>query len=231
MVHNETSTGLMHHLDEVSAVLKDYPQVVWAVDAVSSLTGAKIEVDKLGVDVIMASVQKCFGIPPGFAVAAVSEKALERTKTVENRGYYFDFQAMLKYHAKNQTFSTPSTSHIFALDRQLDKMMDEGLEARFARHREMASFIQKWVQDNGMGVFPQEGYWSDTLTVVKNTKGIDIVELNKFLLEEKDAILANGYGKLKGETFRIPHMADLTMDDMKNITAWIEEGASKQGKW
>jgi predicted phosphoserine aminotransferase len=231
MVHNETSTGVMHDLEEVAEVMKDYPQVVWAIDAVSSLSGVKVEVDKLGVDVILASVQKCFGIPPGFAVAAVSEKALERSKTVENRGYYFDFQAMLKYHGKNQTFSTPSTSHLFALDKQLDKMMGEGLEARFARHKEMAAFVQKWVGDNGLGIFPQEGYWSDTLTVVKNTKGIDIVELNRFLLAEKDALLANGYGKLKGETFRIPHMADLTMADMKNITAWIEEGAKKQGKW
>ena len=231
MAHNETSTGVMHHIEEVAEVMKDYPDVIWAVDAVSSLTGVKVEVEKLGVDVILASVQKCFGMPPGFALAAVSQKALDKSKTIENRGYYFDFQAMLKYHGKNQTFSTPSVSHIFALDKQLEKMMAEGLEARFARHKEMSAFVQKWVADNGLGIFPQEGYWSDTLTVVKNTKGIDVVELNKFLLAEKDALLANGYGKLKGQTFRIPHMADLTMADMRNITSWIEEGAQKQGKW
>ena len=231
MVHNETSTGVMHRMEEVAGVMKDHPEVIWAVDAVSSLTGVKVEVEALGVDVILASVQKCFGMPPGFALAAVSGKALEKSKSVENRGYYFDFQAMLKYHGKNQTFSTPSTSHIFALDKQLDKMLAEGLDARFARHKQMAGFVQKWAQDSGFEIFPQEGYWSDTLTVVKNTKGIDVVELNKFLLAEKDALLANGYGKLKGQTFRIPHMADLTMADMKNITSWIEEGARKQGKW
>jgi len=231
MVHNETSTGVMHHMEEVAEVMKDHPDVIWAVDAVSSLTGVKIEVGKLGVDVIMASVQKCFGMPPGFAVAAVSGKALERSKTVENRGYYFDFQAMLKYHGKNQTFSTPSVSHVFALEVQLDKMLAEGPDARFARHQEMAGFVQKWALEGGFGIFPQEGYWSDTLTVITNTKEIDIVELNKFLLAEKDARLANGYGKLKGQTFRIPHMADLTMQDMKNITTWIQEGAEKQGRW
>ncbi len=231
MVHNETSTGLMNDLESVAAVMKDYPDTVWALDAVSSLSGVKIDIAGLGLDVVLASVQKAFGLPPGFAVAAVSQKALERSKTVENRGYYFDFQAMLKYHGKNQTFSTPSTSHLFALDAQLDAVFAEGLDARFARHKEMAGFVQKWVLDSGLGIFPEEGYWSDTLTVVRNTKGIDIIELNKFLLAEKDAILANGYGKLKGETFRIPHMADLTMNDMKNITAWIEEGAKKQGKW
>jgi predicted phosphoserine aminotransferase len=231
MVHNETSTGVMHDLEAVAAVMKDYPDVIWALDAVSSLSGVKIDIEGLGLDVVLASVQKCFGLPPGFALAAVSQKALEKSKTVENRGLYFDFQAMLKYHAKNQTFSTPSTSHLFALDTQLEAIMAEGLDQRFARHKEMAAFVQKWIAEGGLAVFPQEGYWSDTLTVVRNTKGIDIPELNKFLLAEKDAILANGYGKLKGETFRIPHMADLTMDDMKNITAWIEEGARKQGKW
>jgi aspartate aminotransferase-like enzyme len=231
MVHNETSTGVMHHLDEVAEVMKDYPDTIWALDAVSSLSGTPIDIEGLGLDVVLASVQKCFGLPPGFALAAVSQKALEKSKTVENRGLYFDFQGMLKYHAKNQTFSTPSTSHLFALNAQLEAILQEGLENRFARHQEMAAFVQKWVLDSGLGIFPEEGYWSDTLTVVNNTKEIDIIELNKFLLAEKDAILANGYGKLKGQTFRIPHMADLNMDDMKNITSWIEEGASKQGKW
>jgi len=231
MVHNETSTGVMHRLDEVAEVMKDFPEVVWGVDAVSSLTGVKIEVDKLGIDFILASTQKCFGMPPGFAVSPVSEKAFERAKTVENRGYYFDLLAMKESHDKNQTVYTPSVSHLFAMDKQLDKMLAEGLDARFARHKAMADFVRGWVKKSGLGIFPQEGYWSDTLTVVANTKGIDVSELNKFLKAEKDAQLADGYSKLKGKTFRIPHMADLTMEDMKNITSWIEEGAKKQGKW
>jgi predicted phosphoserine aminotransferase len=231
LVHNETSTGVMHHMEEIAAVMKDFPDVIWAVDAVSSLTGVKIETDKLGIDVLLASTQKCFGMPPGFAVAPISEKAFERAKTVQNRGWYFDFLAMRESHLKNQTVYTPSIAHIFAMDKQLDKMLAEGLEPRFARHRAMADFVRKWTLSSGMPIFPQEGYWSDTLTVVTNTKGIDMGELNKFLKAEKNAQLADGYSKLKGKTFRIPHMADLTMQDMKDITSWIEEGATKQGKW
>jgi predicted phosphoserine aminotransferase len=231
MVHNETSTGVMHRLDEVAKVMKSFPDVIWAVDAVSSLTGVKIETDKLGVDVLLASTQKCFGMPPGFAVAPISEKAFERAKTVKDRGYYFDFLAMRESHAKNQTVYTPSLAHLFAMDKQLDKMLAEGLDQRFARHREMADFVRNWAVKSGFPLFAPEGYRSDTLTVVTNTKGIDISELNKFLKSTKDAQLADGYSKLKGKTFRIPHMADLTMQDMKNITAWIEEGAKKQGKW
>jgi aspartate aminotransferase-like enzyme len=230
MIHNETSTGVMHRMEEVAKVMKDFPDVVWAVDAVSSLTGVKIETDKLGVDVILASTQKCFGMPPGFAVAPISEQAFERAKSVKDRGYYFDFISMRKSHEKNQTVYTPSVSHFFAMDRQLDKMLAEGLDARFARHRTMGDFVRQWAASSGFELLAPEGYRSDTLTVIKNTRGLDIGALGKWLLKEKDAQMSNGYGKLKDVTFRIPHMADLTMQDMRDITSWIAEGARLQGK-
>jgi aspartate aminotransferase-like enzyme len=116
------------------------------------------------------------------------------------------------------------------MDMQLDKMLAEGLDARFARHRAMADFVRNWAVSSGFELFAPEGYRSDTLTVIKNNKGLDIGALGKWLLKEKDAQMSNGYGKLKDVTFRIPHMADLTMKDMQDITSWITEGARLQGK-
>lgn len=222
-VHSETSTGVANPLYEVAEVMKKYPDVMFCVDAVSSMTGMKIEVDKLGIDVCLASVQKAFALPPGLAVCSVSQKALERAESVENRGYYFDFLTFKKSAGKNNTPTTPSIPQIYGLNRQLERMFEEGLEQRFARHREMAKCVRRWAKENGFEVFPPESYASDTLTCIKNTRGINVAELNKTLMETRSAMISNGYGKLKEVTFRIAHMGDTTVDEIKELLEWIDE--------
>ncbi|MBN1156872.1 alanine--glyoxylate aminotransferase family protein, partial [Candidatus Woesearchaeota archaeon] len=90
VTHNETTTGVLNPLPEIAKVVKNYPDVLLFVDAVSSLGGIKIETDELGLDVCLASTQKALGLPPGFAVASVSDTALKRAETIPGRGYYFD---------------------------------------------------------------------------------------------------------------------------------------------
>lgn len=228
VTHNETSTGVMNPLEKIAEVMKDYPDVTFMVDTVSSLSGVKVDVDNLGIDVCMASVQKCFALPPGLAVCAVSEKALEKSKTVKNRGHYFDFQEFLKYDAKLQTPCTPSISHIYALDFQLDRIFKEGLEKRFDRHKKMADIARKWVKAN-FAIFPEAGYESLTLTTGTNTKGISIADMNS-KLGERGFTISNGYGDLKEKTFRIAHMGDLTEADVKELLGNMDEVLKEMGK-
>ncbi len=222
LVLNETSTGVYNPIEEISEVMKKYPDVIFAVDAVSALTGVKIEVDKLGIDVILAGVQKAFALPPGLAVMTVSEKALKKAETVENRGFYFDVLSYLKYHKKGQTPSTPSISHINALNVQMDRMFAEGIENRFARHEKMSSIVWDWVKEKGFELFPEEGYASKTVVTIKNTLGKSVGDLNK-ALKERGKVLSNGYGKLKEETFRIGTMGDLQPKDIEDLLNDINE--------
>ena len=221
LTHNETSTGVMNPIYEIAEVVRNFPEVLFMVDAVSSLGGVKLEVDKLGIDVCLTSSQKCLAVPPGISVCSVSEKALERSKSIPNRGYYFDFQVFLKYYEKQQTISTPPISQINALSKQLDHIFEEGLENRFQRHSRMAEYIRKWALSN-FEIFPKEGFWSDTLTVINNSRGISFAELNK-KLGERGMTISNGYGKLKEKTFRIAHMGDLQMDDMKELVDNLDD--------
>jgi len=222
LVHNETSTGVMNPIYEIAEVMKEFPDVSFLVDAVSSMVGVKIEVDKLGVDVCLAGVQKAFALPPGLAICSVSEKALKKAESIPNRGYYFDFLTFLKYDEdKHQTPTTPVISLIFALDKQLNRFLEEGLENRFARHLEMANFVRDWTRKY-FAFFPDEKYLSNTLTAIKNTRGISVADLNKELAK-KGAMISNGYGKLKEQSFRIAHMGDLTLDDMKWLLSTIGE--------
>ncbi len=221
IVHNETSTGTMSPLEEIAEVMKEYPDISFIVDTVSSMSGAKVEVDILGLDVCVASVQKAFGLPPGLAVFTVSEKALEKAKSTPNRGYYFDFLEFAKNDEKHNTPSTPCISQIHALGVQLDRILKEGIEERFARHAKMAEKTREWILSKGFELFAPEGYRSNTLTSGKNSKDADLEGLKK-KLSERGYVFDNGYGKIKNKTFRIAHMADIMPEDLDDLFKVIE---------
>lgn len=220
-VHNETSTGVANPIYEVAKVMKKYPDVMFMVDAVSSITGMKIEVDRLGIDVCLASVQKAFALPPGLAVFTVSKKAYERAAKIKNRGYYFDFFVFKEFAEKNQTPCTPAIPQIYGLNKQLDRMLEEGMENRFIRHKRMAEYTRKWAIGRGFELFAEKGYESDTLTAITNKKGINVDDLNK-KLGEKGVAISNGYGDLKEKTFRIAHMGDMKLDEIKGLLEMID---------
>lgn len=221
IVHNETSTGVMNPLEEISKVMKKYPDVMFLVDCVSSMAGVKIEPAKWGIDLCLAGVQKAFGLPPGIAVMYVSDRALEKAKNIKNRGFYFDLVKFKSYDDKNQTPETPSISHIAALDCQLERMFKKGIENVFRETEEKAKFVRAWARKS-FDLFPEKGFESVTLTSVKNTLGIDVADLNKYLAT-KGMVISDGYGKVKGKSFRIAHMADITVEDLKTVTGHIDD--------
>ena len=220
--HNETSTGVTNPIEQVAHVLRDHPDVLFLVDAVSSMSGIKLEVDKLGIDLCFASVQKAFGLPPGAAVFTVSDRAYHRAAEIPDRGYYFDLLAIKKKSDAGQTLVTPTTPHIFALDYQLDSILAEGIENRCQRHRRMADVVRQWARQH-FALFAQSGFESNTVTCITNTRGINLPELNKTLLSRHDCIISDGYGKLKGNTFRIAHMGDMQISDMHKLLEWIND--------
>ena len=222
--HNETSTGVRAPLQEIGDLLKQYPETLLVVDAVSSLGGDLILPDQMGTDLIFASTQKCFAVPPGLAVGIVSQKALDRAKEVPNKGLYINLDEIFSYYEKKkQTPSTPAISLMYALDTQLKKMLSEGAENIYKRHKDMAEYTHQWAINHGFGLFAEEGYRSVTVTTVDNReKNMDIDALNS-ALGEKGFVIANGYGQFKGKNFRIGHMGDHTLDDLKELLKHIEE--------
>lgn len=223
VTHNETSTGVANPIKEIGEVIKKYDDIVYCVDAVSSAGGMKIEVDQSNIDICLTSLQKALGLPPGMSLCTFSEKAKERAKKVPNRGYYFDLLAIYEYiQNKNYQYpSTPSLSHMFALNFQLEKILKEGLDNRFKRHEEMANLVRSWAQEH-FQIFTDVNYLSNTLTVIKNTQGISVSNLNK-KLQERGFLIANGYGDLKEKTFRISHMGDYTVQDVNELLTNINE--------
>jgi predicted phosphoserine aminotransferase len=232
VVHNETSAGVESPIKEIAEAIRRLPDgndIMILVDSVSGLSGARLEFDAWDLDVVLTSSQKAFALPAGLAFCAVSERAMAKAATVKNRGYYFDFISLDKSMAKNQTPATPAISLLFALDRQLDDMMAEGMDSRFARHLAMRDMTIAWAKSHGFELLAPEGYESPTVTCIKNNKGLDISALNNFL-RERGMILSNGYGsRLKNVTFRIAHMGDLQPSDMEELFSCVDEYLAQNG--
>jgi len=223
MVHNETSTGVMSPLKPIADLLESkYPEVIWLVDAVSSMAGHKIEVDKLGIDFILSSTQKAWGLPAGFSICAVSDQFIEKSKQIPCKGYYFDIGVYEKYYAKMQTPSTPSIPHMYGFKFVLEKIKKEGLDNRWNRHIQMAENTRSWAIEHGQGLFPEEGFESTTITCIKNNLGWDINEIYERLLD-RGFRMDRGYGKLRGEAFRIAHMGNIMSDDLNEYLQNFDE--------
>ncbi len=231
LIHNETSTGTMSPLEQIARLKSKYPDVMFIVDAVSSLSAVKIEFDTLGIDVLLAGSQKALALPPGLTVFTASPAALKKAETVPGRGYYFDFVEFQKNAEQSMTPSTPSISHIYALQSKLDEILQEGLENRFARHESLNRKVHDWAAKNGFTLFPEAGYASKSLTCFNNgaKPGGRVIDVAKFqkLVKEEGYLIDGGYGKIKGTTFRVSNMGDETEESINQLLAVLNRALVK----
>ncbi|MHA2291538.1 MAG: pyridoxal-phosphate-dependent aminotransferase family protein [Candidatus Hodarchaeales archaeon] len=222
ITHNETSTGVTTPLKELYKVVKDN-NCLLLVDAVSAAGGVEARIDDWEIDVYLFGLQKCMALHPGLAVASVSDAALNMAKSVPHRGLYFDFIDLKKYHdRKGMQPATPVIPLYYALQYQLHKIIDEeGIQNRWDRHTEMGKTTRKWVKKVGLTLFADESIASDTVTCV-NSVGVNVGQLKADLMKE-GYLFATGYGKFKGKNFRIAHMGNRTLPELKVYLQTIEQ--------
>lgn len=223
VVHNETSTGVMSPVREIANVVRQLsPETLVLVDAVSSAGGVAIPFDDWDLDILLTSSQKALALPPGLAFCAVSNRLMEKAKHVKGRGWYWDFINLEKSRVKSTTPATPAISLLRALSVQLDLMFEEGIDNVFARHQRMAEKTRQWATDHDFELMAEEGYRSVTVTTVSNNLGIDIGALNHYLAQF-DMEISDGYGKFKGQAFRIAHMGVCSEADLDRLFGKMEE--------
>ena len=227
LVHNETSTGVLNPLSDIASLKEKYPEIMFIVDTVSSFSVVDIPFDQLGIDVLLTGSQKALAMPPGLALFTVSPAALERAATTPDRGYYFDFVEFQKNAEKNMTPSTPSISHIYALESKLEDIFSEGMEARFERHATLSERVRHWATEQGFTLFPDAGYESRALTCINNGakaggRNIDVPTLQK-RVKEAGVTIDGGYGKIKGKTFRLSNMGDETQESIDALLRILDD--------
>ena len=224
-VMNESSTGVRNPVEGIGDVVSEYPDTYFAVDAVSSLGGDYVDIDGHGIDVIFASTQKAFAMPPGLAVCVVNDAAYEREAEKGESSWYGGFRRCIDYYdRKGQTHSTPAIPIMLAYRKQMKRMLGETHEGRDERHREMAEYTREWAREH-FDLFAEEGYESQTVTCIENTRGIDVAGTIEAVSEEYDMVFSNGYGDIGEETFRIGHMGEHTVESIEALTDAIEDVA------
>lgn len=223
LTYNETSVGLLNPLPELAKVVKEHGKFLF-VDAVSAMGGVELKVDKWKIDVCFASSQKCFGIPPGLAVASLSEGALERSERARNKGWYFDFKLYEKYQeGESSTHMTPPISQILALKKELELIDAEGgKQKRFEFYSERMRRIKEGIEALDLALFPERRYESPTVACVNAPEGISGPEVYE-RMRERGFELAKGYGKLKDRTFRIGNMGYIRLEDVDEMLQVLGE--------
>jgi len=222
LVHNETSTGVMSPLEAIAKVVREESDALLLVDTVSSLGGAPIESEGWGIDVVLAGTQKALALPPGLAVFTLSERAAERAAKVPHRGFYTDLLRYRDKHREGGFITTPAISLLYALDRQLDVMMAEGMEARWERHLRCAEKTAAWAARHGCEYASAPDARSRTVSCLKAPQGVDPQAIVKGLAG-RGYTIGGGYGDWKPTTFRIGHMGEVRESDLDGLFKVTDE--------
>lgn len=221
VVASETSTGTATPLPPLAEVVRGHPDTLLLVDVVSWIAGAPVEFDANGIDMAFAGVQKAFALPPGISVCCASARYLARAREMPHRGFALDPVRIFEGHANRKTPATPCIPLYFGLGRQLEDIgaRPEDWEARFEKHRRMQRATIEWTRRQGLSLLPDEEFGSPTVSCIR-AGDLDVAALMADL-EERGFQISNGYGKLKGETFRIGHMGDHDEDGLAELLAAI----------
>ncbi len=227
VVHNETSTGVINPLAEIARAVHEESDALVLVDAVSSLAGAPVETDAWGLDVVLTGSQKALAAPPGLVPFTASERTESRAAEVEPRGFYTDLLRYLRRHRKDGPITTPAIPVVWALGRQLARIAEEGLEARWERHRRLHERMSRWLDEGGgaRGITfatEEQTIRSPTVSCLRPPPGVEAPALVA-RLAEKGYTVAGGYGAWKPTTFRIGHMGEVGMEDLDELLAAVEE--------
>ncbi len=222
VVHSETSTGVLNPIADLAAVSSKFDDVLFAVDGVTSVGGTRIEFEQWGLDFLLTGSQKALGLPPGLAFATASEMALERATSIPGRGFYFDLIEFDRRAREYSTTNTPAVSLLYALQFQLGRISDEGLDERFARHERMAQRTAEWTANlaestgREFHVVAPSGYRSPTVTAISlpdDASGLAVVRH----LADTGITIATGYGDLQDSAIRIGHMGDHTEAELEVV--------------
>ena len=226
VVHNETSTGSTTRIDDIrKAIYAAGHDAYFMVDTISSLASIDYRHDEWGVDVTVSGSQKGLMLPPGLSFNALSERAIDASKTDGMRRSYWDWQEQITANASGAFPYTPATNLLYGLDEAITMLHEEGLDNVFARHDRHAEATRRAVQQWGLEVLCQEPKnYSSSLTAVLLPDGHNADDFRATVLDNFDMSLGNGLSKLAGKVFRIGHLGDFNDLMLMGTLSGVEMG-------
>jgi len=223
LTHNETSTGVTNNLKELAPIVKENPERLLIVDAVSSLGAIDLPTDELKIDVVVTASQKALETPPGLAMVSVSELAWKFNEKANLPRFYFDLRQAKKFLDEGATPFTPAVSIFFALKKSLENILNRGLENNFKRHSLLGKVVREAIKAIGVTKLLADERWaSDTVTPVIPPDSVNPDDLRKYIRSKFGVVLAGGQGNLKGKIFRIGHVGYVEPTDILVALSAVE---------
>jgi aspartate aminotransferase-like enzyme len=223
LTHNETSTGVTNNLKELAPIVKENPERLLIVDAVSSLGAIDLPTDELKIDVVVTASQKALETPPGLAMVSVSELAWKFNEKANLPRFYFDLRQAKKFLDEGATPFTPAVSIFFALKKSLENILNRGLENNFKRHSLLGKAVREAIKAIGVTKLLADERWaSDTVTPVIPPDSVNPDDLRKYIRSKFGVVLAGGQGNLKGKIFRIGHVGYVEPTDILVALSAVE---------
>ncbi len=224
---SETSTGVLHPLEEVAAAVHDNSNALFAVDGITAVGVHRVPMDAAGIDILVAGSQKAFGIPPGLGFVAASERAWERAATSDHPRYYFDLAREKKRQLDDQTAFTPGITQIIAAQVVLRMMVEEGREALIERHRLNAEATRTAVEALGLELLASRP--ANSVSAVLVPEGLNAPDIVRTMLDKHGAIIAGGQGEFKQRLFRIGHIGFFDRSDILTALSALELSLAELG--
>jgi len=227
--HVDTATGACAPIKEYARVIKG-EDTLFIVDGVCATGGIEEDMDNWGIDVIFTAAQKCFGVPPGLAVLVLSEDALEKRRRLGTvPAYYADLMRWLPImQDPSRYFSTPCVNEIRAFAEGARLILEEGLEARFQRHKTAAKAIRAAFDRLGFTYLTRDAFLAETLSVVYFPSGVGGKSLRSELLK-RGIVVAGGLGDLADKVFRMGHMGNLSLSQIYYALEAMEDSLKVLG--
>jgi len=229
LTHSETSSAVANDVQTLSALAREHGEALVIVDGVTSIGCMNLPMDEWGVDIVASGSQKGYMMPPGLGFVAVSERAQEAAKHSRFPKYYWSFAQARKDLAKGTTPFTPSVNLIYGLQVGLEMMKKEGLEAIFARHRQLGAATRAGVKALNLKLLAPESSASEAVTAVLAPEGIDADKIRSVLKKQFDIATAAGQDHLKGKIFRIGHLGFVSGRDILMTLACLEVALQQVG--
>jgi aspartate aminotransferase-like enzyme len=230
LTHNETSTGVMNPIADLTAVIRDAaPEALILVDSVSGLGAVPFQMDAWGVDIVVTGSQKAWMAAPGLAMIAASERAWAAMETATMPRVYLDLRAHRESHAAGQTPFTPAIAVVYQVDEGLRLMGIEGAQAVFARHEACAAASRAGLAALGFELFADRRHASRTVTAVHVPDDLDWKPFNAEI-KRRGLVLAGGQGKLTGKIFRLGHLGSVTLEEILGAMSVLEIASIGAGR-
>ena len=209
LVHNETSTGVaVPYLQEATRLARDHGAFA-VIDAISSLGGYAIPVDRWGVDICITGSQKCIAAPPGLALLSVGDRVVEFLRKSPPKARYFEMPSYLQYGAKGETPYTPALPLFYALDEALKELLEEGFSKRVERHDRMSELLYGGLAGLGLSAVAEKSVRSKTVVATYYPQGVDDSKFRKTLANDRGVVIAGGFGPFAGKVFRVGCMGQI----------------------